>query len=957
MTTPTPGGGNQNIVINIVANVKNFLSGFNNALSTAGKAATAFVNNIQGKLNPALQQTQQIQNNVAKTSFNLYSTFLNSAKQINILTNSTLGWKEAIRTMPVLLDKTGNALLLMRDLASQYGISMQKAGQMAIATGQAELNAVNAALMVENKRTLSINEVNSALSRLGENIRRVARGEKVLFEEVKKTNSGLNEQGKQGNKTGGVLEWLGKRIGAIVSSLAIAGSAYQFIDFLKELAKEGTAIAQSQFNFTASVKASQIAFGAAAQSMEFWENRVKELRKELGIFSERDIRDAITQTINLTRNLDLGADSIEKILQVAVVLSKTAGVDLNQAISDVTHAMTGSRVVLDKYGLNIRDGDLKARALAMGITEATESMTSQEIAIITLNEVLSQANDLITATGDYQGNLAGQVRTTNAIISDQKDSISTTLDELNLYFKNLYNEFIVYVAGVADRLKPLMGFIEQVNDAITKQQQYDAAGISTIPSFKDHKLGLSNEAFLDFGLTTPLPVIAAKVNEAILQDMNNIHKYLVGTTDNLVAYANAVGVYIRVTKEFDEAHRDRANPGGDGMSPGHRTTPSDQGLDENTQNKFEEYGERFHDIFLQQGYDLAEAGIKYRQAVRDTFTDAQRDIEDAIEEFNEAIGKLDRDRDNSLADALTEYTRGLEDIQNDESNDTADAERERDQKKLDNKEKYYDALRALDREYYFSLFDAVAANDAVAIKQAERKYNLDKANLQDKLDNENKQEDDSYEERIRKIRQETEQRRAELQLRYQREREDILKEYARDKKELEIKLTQERNEIMEHYEELRDDLELKYAREKEIINRETNKRLAELQDDLQDELGEYEDHVEALLEVWREYYKDWLKDHDDFVKDARIDPPANCPKGYEWDGVARKCVPIVDPGGAGLTAVTNTPQASLNNTSNHVVMLTSDGSVGDDVIESVAKELADIYEGIIITNGGTVKSV
>lgn len=962
------------IIIAIKAEMTKFLAELQNGFSQGLTQAQTFATNIKTTLTNAFNQANVAQQQYQQTAAKLSATFTQSKAQLDLLKASTASYLTTISSATVTSQQYSNAMTALPNIMAAYGVSLRKAAQIAVETGQAELMAINQVLMARGRMPLSLQAGNQSLGILAVNTNRAAQGLSLLNSSASGTTGGLNNAGNAANNAGERMGFLANRLRGVITNLIIVTAVFKLFQLFSELAKGADDVSQSMFNFEASLKAAQLTLGASVGTYDSWTDTIKRLRLEFQVFSERDIRTAVTQTLNLTKALNLTQAQMEDIIKIAAALAKTTGVDLEQAVSDVVHALGGSKVVLDKYGLFLRDSDLRVVSLNLGLGKNTAALTSQQLALVTLNAIMAQTANLIQATSNYTETFAGQVKATDAQISDTSDRISELLGPLALQIKNLWAELLIFIEGVIMKMQPFLKILEDANNKLQISKDLSAAGINA-PDYRDYGLELGNMAGPLANLKSDQ--VKEGYNRMFIEDIANVNRYIntgKATVEQYEAFLQAIRDYQEEEARLVTSRDPRYNQGPRYNAP----TPDTLSTDE------EEAVAQFEidvvDLLEERRQALADAKAGFINDMFNLISESRQALAELDAQFQDAKEKLGIKTGYANEDALTNYNRQLEDLDIDSSNDIEDAGAERDKKLIDNKKKYYDALKALDRQYFFDLFDAVAANDAVAIKEAERKYNLDKAKLQDKLDDENNIANDNYEEDIENIRQRTEERRAELRLRYERELADIATQHARELLQLNKDYEKEKAATIKHYDDLQIALSRKYENEKKLINKEFDDRYTKLAADLQKELTAHKNEWAALVNGWGKYFDDQLELEEKYLRakedlEERYDYQGGiiggCLAGWHWDTRIMECVPNDRTTGGGgnhgcltgwhwdgIECVPDDMQGQSDLTTSSTgggntlrLVIGSDGTLSEDIVDKVTGEIANLVQDIIVERG------
>ena len=145
----------------------------------------------------------------------------------------------------------------------------------------------------------------------------------------------------------GVKDLVGAFLGLTAAKAAFSG----MIDILKK----GE---QAQFAMTSSVQAANREFQNTG-SMQFWQNAVKDLSKELVVYSESALKGAVSRTIDMTKRLGLSAEEMRTVIARTADLS-AGKTDLEGGIERVTAALRGEAEASEYLGLTLNENYVKA---------------------------------------------------------------------------------------------------------------------------------------------------------------------------------------------------------------------------------------------------------------------------------------------------------------------------------------------------------------------------------------------------------------------------------------------------------------------------------------------------------------------------------------------------------------------------------------------------------------------
>lgn len=172
---------------------------------------------------------------------------------------------------------------------------------------------------------------------------------------------------------------------------------------------------QAQFTMTASIQAASREFEKTG-SLTYWQNAVKELSREMVVYSEGSIKNAISRTVDMTKRLGLSADEMKIVIKRTADLS-AGKTDLEGGIERVTAALRGEAESAEYLGLTLNEDYIKAWNEVHDVHgKAWKDLTDLEKAQVRYQVFLEQTN----AT---QGRAAESVKTLGGAIELVKKTI------------------------------------------------------------------------------------------------------------------------------------------------------------------------------------------------------------------------------------------------------------------------------------------------------------------------------------------------------------------------------------------------------------------------------------------------------------------------------------------------------------------------------------------------------
>jgi hypothetical protein len=206
------------------------------------------------------------------------------------------------------------------------------------------------------------------------------------------------------NLTAGVKDLVGAYVGISAAKAAFTG----MVEILKNSE-------QAQFNMTASVQAAAREFEKTG-SLQYWQSAVKELSKELVVYSEGSIKNAISRTVDMSKRLGLTADEMKVVIKRTADLS-SGKTDLEGGIERVTAALRGEAEASEYLGLTLNEEYVKSWNETHKVHQkAWKDLTELEKAQVRYQIFLEQTNA-------FQGRAAESVKTFGGALELVKKTI------------------------------------------------------------------------------------------------------------------------------------------------------------------------------------------------------------------------------------------------------------------------------------------------------------------------------------------------------------------------------------------------------------------------------------------------------------------------------------------------------------------------------------------------------
>ena len=166
-------------------------------------------------------------------------------------------------------------------------------------------------------------------------------------------------------------------------------------------------------------------------------------------------------------DVDAAAATVVNLEQRAADMAATFGGTTTDAINAISSALTGERDPIEKYGVSLKEADVQARILALGLDTSTTEAKKQATAIATLDLIMQGT----TAT---EGKFAAETDTLagkQAILNAKMENASAQIGErLTPLMENLASFVITDVVPAIDAFgrgwDKVAGFISDVIDLI-----------------------------------------------------------------------------------------------------------------------------------------------------------------------------------------------------------------------------------------------------------------------------------------------------------------------------------------------------------------------------------------------------------------------------------------------------------------------------------------------------------
>lgn len=180
-----------------------------------------------------------------------------------------------------------------------------------------------------------------------------------------------------------------------------------------------------------------------------------------------------SQLQSMGKSQQESAKETDKLIGIGADLAATFGGSVSDAVAAVGSLLRGERDPIERYGVAIKDADIKARLAALGQDELTGAALKTATANATLSLLTDQTKNSLGAFGREANTLAG----TQERLRARLDDVKTSLGEKLLPIATRFATFLLNEGVPA--LERFIGWVEKNKTSIM----------------------LFGESMLDFGLT------------------------------------------------------------------------------------------------------------------------------------------------------------------------------------------------------------------------------------------------------------------------------------------------------------------------------------------------------------------------------------------------------------------------------------------------------------------------
>lgn len=220
--------------------------------------------------------------------------------------------------------------------------------------------------------------------------------------DAQKSTQSWSKQLDAANK--GPVAKFGSRVDTMKASLGGLGTAIAGAFAVQKIVDFGRAAVAAASDLEQAIGGVETVFGDASREiLDFSENAAQ----AVGL-SERAANQLAArlggQLQSFGFSVDEAADKTKELIRVGADLAATYGGSVEEAVSAISSLLRGERDPIERYAVSIKQADINARALALGLGESTSELDNQALAVASLDLLMGQ-------TRKTQGQFAREANT------------------------------------------------------------------------------------------------------------------------------------------------------------------------------------------------------------------------------------------------------------------------------------------------------------------------------------------------------------------------------------------------------------------------------------------------------------------------------------------------------------------------------------------------------------------
>ena len=280
----------------------------------------------------------------------------------------------------------------------------------------------------------------------------------------------INRSVREANRSINRMVSTAGKVGLAFGAAGAAAGVYAFIKAMQSAVGQARALQQANFNMVSSVEAANRQFEVG--SVESWNDTIRELSASLKIYSETDLKAAVSRTVDMTKRLGLSETQMRNVIATAADLS-AGKFELVDGIERVTAALRGEAEASEALGLTLNETYVRGWYEANNATgKAWKDLTDLEKAQVRYNILLEQADPLLGKAAASYDEYDGALVATKSAYTDLGAAMGRIVTD---------NKFIIEVLHLAEgAFDELTG---RINDNRDQVMQYAKDGALAMVEF------------------------------------------------------------------------------------------------------------------------------------------------------------------------------------------------------------------------------------------------------------------------------------------------------------------------------------------------------------------------------------------------------------------------------------------------------------------------------------------
>ncbi|MHA2219586.1 MAG: hypothetical protein ACXACY_27075, partial [Candidatus Hodarchaeales archaeon] len=657
--------------------------------------------------------------------------------------------------------------------------------------------------------------------RVLQNLSKIQLGEPTR--QIKEQGDAIEEAGEEAEQAqGGVQGLVGKfkdlgAAGAVLTGvfgIGLIQAIREVIELFKDAVKQSLEFQQSLFTLEVAIRGLQRV--GLDTSIEGWNRRLEELKKQFPIFSRKEFTDAASLAALMTREFGFTEAQIADLVRQSAILSEITGKDLNEAVRGVTFAIgSGYFESLQRAGINISRQVVANKALELGYEAVYNELEPVIRASITYAVIQDNLNAIQEDAGRIVDTTTGQVKRLKARLDDLLIALGNT---------------ITGTEGAKDAVSELADGIESLTELVSLlSPEHDNLATALIRNITLYGLLQgANKTFLDFIKSEGLDVLSS-----LTERFEFLNNFVTQFNENLVQIQKNFGLIKEpilddlVDEESIDALQDLTIGGVEFSEEDYKEiVEATTELVEEIENIEEESFEKRQDAF--------DKFLNDRDAL---FEKHQQKLIDLQEDLNRRLSDITLKAQQRVDDEVASNAFRTQEVIRKAAFRREEAERKFRERQISAERKFQEKLRQLRENFLLNLEDAVRERDARQIIRLTRQFNLRRKQMirEEKLNKDDR--GNQFQEELRQIEQQKQERLRQL------ERAQARIDFERRQEEERLRFEQQKADRIRRLKETLD-----------AIDESTQERINAVIQGLKDEYDLSKEQLDAISSLYENAY-------------------------------------------------------------------------------------------------------